>query len=155
MERYVYHELGEIQNQDFDRDIWREMIGTFPHTPVELLARAVKDLLADTNKKGPLADIIKKEKETSLGFYVAFLDGLRRELFPEIREAFSRFVKTRDWDVIDSAVSIGYLRAKEHAKALCLLFSEAKQNNDFESVSEEIEKRFLLPLGIQRVQEPS
>lgn len=151
MERYIYHELGEIQDRDFDRVIWREMTGMFPHTPVELLIRAVKDLLADTNEKGPLMNIINNRKETSLGFYVAFLDGLRRDLFPEMREAFSRFVKTRDWNIIAGAVSIGYNRAKDHATALCLLFNEAKQNNDFKSFGKEIEKRFLIPLGIGQV----
>ncbi|MBW2192935.1 MAG: hypothetical protein JRF27_04000, partial [Deltaproteobacteria bacterium] len=48
-ETYIYHELGEIQDTVFNRDIWREIIAAFPRTPVELLSRAVKDLLADTN----------------------------------------------------------------------------------------------------------
>jgi hypothetical protein len=148
MERYIYHELGEIKDQDFDRSIWREILSAFPHTPIELLARSVKDLLADTNEKGPLMHIIRGQKESSLGFYVAFLDGLRRELFPEMPEAFSQFIKTGDWSVIEHAVSTSYRRSKDHARALCLIFTEGKRNNDLKGACKKIENRFLKPLGI-------
>ena len=39
---------------DFDRDTWREIIAAFQYSSVEHLARAVKDLLADTNDYGTL-----------------------------------------------------------------------------------------------------
>ncbi|UCF85427.1 MAG: hypothetical protein JSV50_07275 [Desulfobacteraceae bacterium] len=143
MERYIYHELGEIEDRDFDRNIWREIIGAFPHTPIELLARSVKDLLADTNQKGPLRHIVRERNKISLGFYVAFLDGLASVLFPEMQKAFSRFVETRDWTLIEHAVSKGYRRAKDHAKALCTIFSEGKRGNDLKGAGEKIEKRFL------------
>ncbi len=95
-ETYIYHELGEIQDTTFDRDIWREIIATFPHTPIELFARSVKDLLADTNEYGTLRYITRERKTISLALYVAFLDGLIKELFPEITEAFPEFTQTRN-----------------------------------------------------------
>ncbi|MGA8181179.1 MAG: Sfum_1244 family protein, partial [Desulfobacterales bacterium] len=49
---YIYHELGEIRDAIFDRKTWQEIIASFPHTPIELLTRTVKDLLADTGRYG-------------------------------------------------------------------------------------------------------
>lgn len=155
MQRYIYHELGEVEDRDFNRDIWREMISAFSHTPIEFLLRAVKDVLADTNENGPLKHIIKTKNEASLGFYVAFLDGLVRELLPEIRAVFSTFIKTKDWGLIEQAVSEGYSRSKDHANSLCSIFNEGNRNNDFEGVKTEIEKRFLIPLGVVPKKETS
>ena len=71
---YIYHEVGEMRDTVFSGDLWREVIAEFPRTPVELLARSVKDLLADTNEYGTLNHIIRERKPAALGFYVAFLD---------------------------------------------------------------------------------
>ena len=99
--------MGEIRDTVFDRNLWRHMIATFPHTPIELLARVVKDLLADTNEHGKLRHIVLQQKEASLALYVAFLDGLRKELFPELKEAFQEFTETHNWQVIEQAISSG------------------------------------------------
>ena len=88
IETYIYHELGEIEDTVFDRDIWREIIAAFPQTPIEHLVRAIKDFLADTKANGPLRFIIREQKNASLGLYVAFIDGLRKELFPNSSKPF-------------------------------------------------------------------
>jgi hypothetical protein len=85
---YIYHEIGELKESVFDRDIWREIIGAFPYSPVEYLARAVKDLLADTNEFRTLQHIIRERNDAALGFYVAFLDGLMKEFFPQLPVSF-------------------------------------------------------------------
>ena len=65
-------------------EVWRDIIANFPHSVIEFFVRAVKDILADTNEYGKLRYIIRKQKTSSLGLYAAFLDGLRKELFPEL-----------------------------------------------------------------------
>jgi len=149
-ETYIYHELGEIRDTVFDRHIWRDIIATFPHTPIELLARVVKDLLADTNEHGKLRHIVLQQKEASLALYVAFLDGLRKELFPELKEAFQEFTETHDWQVIEQAIWSGYTRAKNYAGMMSRIFSKGKQKNDMKWVEVEMEKRLLSPLGIEK-----
>ena len=94
-ETYIYHEIGEIHDTVFDRDLWREIIAAFPFSPVEYLARAVKDLLADTNEYGTLQHIVKERNTAALAFYVAFLDGLPKEFFPELPASFQEFTQTR------------------------------------------------------------
>ena len=90
------HHLGKVI-----REKWEEIVSAYPLTLVEKFTRAVKDILADTNEHGPLAYIVKGERKGSLGFYIAFLGGMRKVLFPEIVAAFESY--SGDWSVIGGA----------------------------------------------------
>ena len=147
-ETYIYHELGEIRDTVFNRDIWREIIAAFPRTPVELLSRAVKDLLADTNEYGRFQYITRKRKTASLALYVAFLQGLTKVLFPEIIDAVREFMRTQDWQVIEYAVSAGHNTAKQYAETICSIYGTGKLKNDKKWAEDEIVKRLLKPLGV-------
>ena len=142
-ETYIYHEIGELHDTDFDRDTWREVIAAYPYSPVEYLARAVKDLLADTNKFGTLQFIIREQKTASLAFYAAFLDGLAKKFFPELLTSFQEFMQTNDWGVIDQAVSSGYKTAKKHAALIMDLYREGVRRNDKIWAGTEIQNRLL------------
>ena len=142
-ETYIYHEIGELHDTDFDRDIWREVIAAYPYSPVEYLARAVKDLLADTNDYGTLRYITKKRKTAALAFYAAFLDGLAKEFFPEFLTSFQEFSRTSDWEVIDQAVAGGYSTAKKHAALITDLYREGVRKNDKKWAGTEIQHRLL------------
>lgn len=142
-ETYIYHEIGEIRDTVFDAGIWRQVINEFPHTSVELLTRAIKDLLADTNAYGTLQHIIKKRSAAMLGFYVAFLDGLAKALFPEMRSAFLDYAKTRNWQVIENGVSSGFNTAVHYAEEIIRIFLAGKQANDMQGAQIEIENRLL------------
>jgi hypothetical protein len=139
---YIYHELGEMQDTVFDRNTWREIIAAFPHTPIELLTRTVKDLLADTSEHGTLTHIIEERKTSSLSFYVAFLESFTKTLFPQIIEAFKGFTQTRDWEMIEQAVAVGYDAAKSRAEVIIGVYRTGKQKNDMKWVENEIAKRF-------------
>jgi hypothetical protein len=147
IETYIYHERGEMEDTVFHRDIWREIIGTFPHTPIEHLVRAVKDFLADTKENGTLRFIISECNITSLGLYVAFIDGLRKELFPELIEAFQRFTKTREWEIIEEAVSAGNDNAQYYAETIIKIYRTGKEKKDMTWTKDEIEKIFQPHLG--------
>ena len=95
VETYIYHELGELKDTAFDREVWRSILAAFPHSVIEFFVRAVKDILADTNEHGKLSYIVREKKAASLALYAAFLDGLRKLLFPELAEAFKEFTETR------------------------------------------------------------
>ena len=150
IDTYIYHELGEMKDTVFDRTIWQEIIAAFPHTPIEQLVRAVKDLLADTNRYGTLHHIMRNRNTASLALYIAFLDGFLKLLFPELIDAFWVFTETQDWGVIDRAVSSGHYTATCHAERICSLYAEGKANNRMDWTKKEIEKRLLVPLGIAK-----
>ncbi|MCP4667723.1 MAG: hypothetical protein GY849_15310, partial [Deltaproteobacteria bacterium] len=148
LENYMYHEVGEIKGDVFSRDLWREVIAAFPHTPVEILARVVKDLLADTNEYGKLRYIMRERKTASLAFHVAFLEGLAKELFPEIIEAFKEFMKTRNWALIEQAISMGLHTATRYAKTISTIFQRGKEKGDMKEAQNEMTRRLLAPLGV-------
>lgn len=150
IETYIYHELGEIEDTVFDRDIWREIIGTFPHTAIEHLVRAVKDFLADTKENGTLRFIISERNKTSLGLYVAFIDGLRKELFPELIEAFTKFIHTRDWKIVEEAVSVGNNNARNYVEMIIKIYRTGKEKNDMTWTKNEIENKLLSQLGVMK-----
>jgi hypothetical protein len=147
MEAYIYHEVGELCDRGFDRLIWRELIAAFPHTPIELLARAVKDLLADTNERGTLPYIIQERKKASLGFYVAFMDGLRKALFPEILKAFHEFMEREDWHTVEEAVSTCRTRVMGYARSMSDIFQAAKKWDNMMWAEDQIGRSLLKPLG--------
>jgi hypothetical protein len=154
-ETFMYHELGEIQDTIFDRNLWREVVAVFPRTPIEFLARSVKDLLADTNEFGALQYITREHRTASLSFYVAFLEGLTKELFPELIKAFKEFTQTRKWRLIEQATSSGYNTAKHYAEAISNIYQSGKLRHDKKWTENEIEKRLLAPLGIEKFKNQS
>ena len=142
-ETYIYHEIGELKDTVFGRAIWREIIAAFPYSPAEYLARAVKDLLADTNAYGALHHIAKERKTASLAFYVAFLDGLAKEFFPELPTAFQEFRRTEDWRIFEQTIASGRQTAIKHARLITDLYREGVRKNDLKWAEEQIQKRLL------------
>jgi hypothetical protein len=140
---YIYHEVGELKDTVFDRSLWREIIAEFPYSPVEYLARAVKDLLADTNDFGTLRHIIRERQTASLAFYAAFLDGLVKEIFPELPAAFQLFMQTDDWGMIEQAVSGGRRTAINHAEIIMDLYRAGVRRNDLKWAAEHIQQKLL------------
>jgi hypothetical protein len=140
---YVYHEIGELSDASFDPIIWRELLAAFPHSPVELLARGLKDLLADTHPNGTLQYLVANRKLAGLGFYAAFLDGMLKELFPQLRNAFNDFTKTRNWRIIKDAAVEGRQHAKQAASEMIELFQTGKKKKQLRWAKEQIEQRLL------------
>ncbi len=142
---YIYHEIGELKENVFRLDIWRKLISQFPQTPIELLARAVKDLLADTHPSGTLCQIIKKKNSAAIGFYAAFIDGIAKVLFPEIRSAFEHFESHSDWQKIEQARCKGLSTAKQYAQDMIALYQKGRERNDMAWTKNQIQKKLIDP----------
>jgi hypothetical protein len=140
LESYIHHEIGEAEDMIFPDEKWEEIVSSFPLTPLEKFARAVKDILADTNEHGTLRYIIDKEKEGSLGFYVALIWGFRKMIFPEIVTAFESFRERADWGVIEAARKTGHENASRHAKRLIEMYDSGSSQKEIE---EELIQPFL------------
>jgi len=111
-ELFVRHEAGEAFEDEY-LDEWLQVLSQNADRASEFYMRGVKDLLADTSEKGPLEYIIEDRKRYLLNFHMAFLDGIRKELFPEIRDAFQRFTENGEWALLEDARRAGYKRAQE------------------------------------------
>ncbi len=150
LETYVHHEIGEIREGSFDRSTWRELLSVFPHTPVELLVRALKDILSDTGESGSIRYMVRQKRASSLGLYVAFLDGLKKEMFPELRPAFTAFTRAGDWSLIEEAAVTAYRRTKDCADKVTSIFQEGKKTGDLEAAGRRIAEQVLRPLGLAK-----
>ncbi len=146
-ETCVYHEVGEAMQEEFDLEVWQEMVAAHANTLVEKVARAAKDLLADTHEHGMLAHIIEHRKKSSLGLYLCLTEPLAKRLFPEIKPAFDRIKAGQEWNLLEDMRHAGFLRAKKLAQKLVELHLEGlHKGRDW--VHSQVDKLFLQPLGL-------
>lgn len=125
---YLHHEVGERHESVFERSIWRNMLADFPHTAVELLARTLKDLLADTGEWGALSHLIEHHDEAALGLYLAFGNGITRQLTKPLIPAFESFTRDPQWDGIARAVRIVHREAADYAHQIMKLYQENRNH---------------------------
>ncbi len=136
---HLRHELGEVKESGFPRDRWQEMIAAFPLTRIELLARHVKDLLADTHPLGPLCYLGRTRNRAGVGLYLAFTDRLTRDLFPELLPAANECLRTGDWTLLSRAVAAGRVAAKRCADMMVSAYDEAKSRQNLSKLPSDID----------------
>jgi hypothetical protein len=146
---YVYHEIGEVKNRVFDRKTWQEIVYAFAHSPVELLARTLKDLLADTDPAGTLPKLIEERRSAAVGFYAAFFDGLARAMLPGLRPAHARFVQDGDWVAFGRYVAEARDGIRRRTEAFLDIVAEGKSRGDPEWTRRNVACRILDPLTSQ------
>jgi len=81
----ILHERGEHVAGKLLGPAWESMLAGFRQRRAELLARAVRDNLADCLVTLPV--LIEREAWPSLWFWRANFDGMRRELWPALAAA--------------------------------------------------------------------
>ncbi|MBU0908386.1 MAG: hypothetical protein KKA54_21610 [Proteobacteria bacterium] len=144
---FIYHEVGERKQSTLDSGTLQKIIGSFPDSAFEFVGRTIKDILADTHPQGMINFIIKEKREASLGFYVGFLDGLRKVLFPEIHEAFQQFVLNGDWQLIDQARSLCRDRNRRFAEKIKEI-ARLIDREPLELVKQRFNREIMEPLGL-------
>ncbi|MCP3890235.1 MAG: hypothetical protein GY702_15400 [Desulfobulbaceae bacterium] len=147
MDLFIYHEVGELLQTTLDSSTLQTIIGRFPGSVYELVCRSIKDILADTHPGGLLAHVIREQRETSLSFYVGFLDGLRKELFPEIFAALQQFFKDGDWQGIEQARSVCRDNSLQYAEKIKVISNKIEHVSD-EQVRDLFNRQIILPLGL-------
>lgn len=120
-EAMILHEIGEARAEALLGDDWNTMLGQLNSRHAELLARAVRDHLADCLVTLPT--LLEREANGSLHFYLANLSGLRRALFPALPRAYEAWLGNREHapfaEVVKSAQS-HWLDAARHMAATYL-----------------------------------
>jgi hypothetical protein len=148
LETWVHHEIGEVREDAFDGLLWQEIVSTYATSPVEIFARVVKDVLADTHSEGLLGHIVRHRLKSSLGFFVALMRSFTRLVFPEILEGFAQFTAGGDWAVIEEARRRGRAKALGLAQALIELH-EGGRRRGVDWAREQIVATLIEPLGIR------
>lgn len=104
-ETLILHELGEAMAEPLLGEAWREMISSFSLRRSELLARALRDNLADC--LSTLPELIARSEPCSLHFYFASFEGFRLSLFPALAQAYQDWRESGDNTTLFAAVSAG------------------------------------------------
>jgi len=93
-EAMILHEVGEARAEKLLGPEWSDMLGRLNARHAELLARAVRDHLADCLVTLPT--LLEREATGSLHFYLANLSGQRRALFPTLPLAYENWLASGD-----------------------------------------------------------
>lgn len=147
LETWIHHEVGEFLEEGFLGEVWHEIVASYSNSPIEIYARVVKDLLADTHPQGLLGHIVQHRIRSSLGFYVAGARPFTRLLFPEMRDAFRRFLPVEDWSIIEEARMRGQDNGKRWARTLVDLHRLGERHG-VPWARERIMEELIHPLGI-------
>ncbi|MFA7316803.1 MAG: Sfum_1244 family protein [Sulfuricella sp.] len=91
VEAALLHEVGEWRAEQHLGEEWGSLLLSVSGTCGELVARAVRDHLADSISTLPA--LLEQNHEASLHFYFANLGGMRRALFPELGAAYQRWIE--------------------------------------------------------------
>ena len=103
-EALVLHELGEHAAGKLLGPAWERMLAASSSNHAEILARAVRDNLADCLVTLPT--LLDQDARGSLHFWFANFDGMRLALFPELAAAY------REWQVCDDAHALREVLAR-------------------------------------------
>jgi hypothetical protein len=115
-ETLLLHEIGEAQAEPLLGPAWRDMLAGLTVRRAELLARAVRDNLADCLSTLPA--LIDRGEAPSLHFYFANFEGLRRSLFPRLWAAYSAWRRSGDDANLRLACRDGQAHWREAAQRL-------------------------------------
>ena len=102
-EAMILHEIGEARAELLLGEDWNTMLGQLSSRHAELLARAVRDHLADCLVTLPT--LLEREAIGSLHFYLANLSGLRRALFPALPQVYEHWLGSGDPSCLAELVS--------------------------------------------------
>lgn len=86
IEAVLLHEMGEYQAGLTLGEGWNRMLLELVGTPAELMARAVRDHLADCLVTLPA--LARRGAPASIHFYLGNLGAMRREIFPGLERAY-------------------------------------------------------------------
>lgn len=147
MNLFIYHEVGEILQTTLSSESLRAIIGRFPGSVMEFVSRAVKDILADTHPRGLISYIVREKRQSSLGFYLTFLDGLREKLFPEAQSAWQLFLADGDWYHIEQARNLCLQKNQQLAEQIAMVALMIGKDSD-ENIMKRFNTEVLTPLEL-------
>jgi hypothetical protein len=122
IESALLHEIGEWRAEQSLGEDWGRLLLAVSGTRGELVARAVRDHLADCTSTLPT--LLEREHEASLHFYFANLGGMRRELFPELNDAYQQWSAGDRMQALRATVGQGAERWQETALRLVEIHRE-------------------------------
>jgi hypothetical protein len=101
----VEHEIGEFEAGRLLGEDWNAMLLDVAGTPAELMARAVRDHIADCTRTLPM--LTRSRQETSLHFFFGNLTGMRKEIFPGLQAGYRECLGGGDCEPLQAIAEVG------------------------------------------------
>jgi hypothetical protein len=118
----LWHELGECRAGKRLGDGWSEMLMDLRATPAELMARAVRDHLADC--LSTLPELMARGREASIHLFAGSLLGMRKEIFPGLMGAYGEWASGADPDSLLAISEAGREHWESVAQQMLALHEE-------------------------------
>lgn len=116
VEAVILHELGEARAGALLGEAWEAMLAGFERAPAELLARAVRDNLADCLATVPA--LAERNETAAIHLWFASFEGLRRELFPRLVAGYDAWRRDGDAAVLRDTAAAGAAHWEATARRL-------------------------------------
>jgi len=118
----LLHEIGEVEAGRRLGPEWESLLATLPRSRVELLLRALRDHLADSLITLP--ELLAQERNASIHFWFANLNGMRQLLWPAIDAAYRQWRESGDAAALAEAVSTGQRHWPQLADAALSIYRQ-------------------------------
>lgn len=122
VESVILHEIGEVKAGQQLGDDWHQMLADMPRSAAELMARAVRDHLADCLSTLPA--LLDSPTPACLHFYFGNLRAMRKELFPGLHRAYEAWVERDSLDELYAITRRGTRHWQEVAEQMLNLYRE-------------------------------
>ena len=122
LEVVLWHEVGEVMAGQAIETPWHKLLLAIAGSRAELMARAVRDNVADVLSTLPkLLDDLKPER---LHYYFATLSPMRRQLYPGLTKGYQHWLNNGKSDVLINAVERGQDHWRKLIDAMLTLHKE-------------------------------
>ncbi len=112
LEVVLWHEVGEVMAGQAIETSWHELLLAIAGSRAELMARAVRDNLADV--LSTLPNLLEEVQPERLHYYFATLSPMRRLLYPGLVKGYQHWLDSGKLEALLATVEQG----KEHWKQL-------------------------------------
>ena len=139
LESAILHEIGEIKAGQY-LDGWHDMMSQLMFTQAEIMARAVRDHLADAISTLPV--LLEKQQDASIHFYMANLTSMRKHIFPSFVNAYKEWLENRNIEQLEKLVDKSKTHWQNIASEMLALFNQYGENSH-EHIEQLVENNLL------------
>ena len=139
-EAVLWHEIGEVKAGTLLGEQWQEMLDDLLFTPAEIMARAVRDHLADCLETLP--NLLMQNRTSSIHFYIGSLSHMRKEVFPSLKKAYEDWRQSEDISRLYQLAELGRAHWLELGQEM-LDIHKSEGDASATSIAEFIKSRYL------------
>jgi hypothetical protein len=126
LESAILHEIGEIRAGEY-LDGWHDMMAQLMFTQAEIMARAVRDHLADAISTLPA--LLEQQQDASIHFYMANLTSMRKHIFPALVDAYNEWLQNGNTAKLEKLVDESRNHWQNIAGEMLALFRQYGENS--------------------------